>query len=150
MLPDRRESDTFAARRERQQFFQGRTFLPDQNEYMAEDKKKFPRKNRSDKCCINVYIIYLFYYLIRYFMFPRKKVSSEQIFQKTAVVDCSRQLRIDGQKFNRRAPFPLLRRFGFAKVLILPSTRRPEYRHCASIAVGLGCFSYFPLAARVL
>ena len=33
-------------------------------------------------------IFYLFYQTLRYFMFPRRKVSSEQIFQRTAVVDC--------------------------------------------------------------
>ena len=34
--------------------------------------------------------MFLFYYLIRYFMFPRRKVSSEQILQRTAVLHCSR------------------------------------------------------------
>ena len=47
--------------------------------------------------------------ILRYFMFPRRKVSSEQIFQRTAVVDCSWNLSIgdflswqlmcNGQKF---------------------------------------------------
>ena len=41
---------------------------------MAEDEKKFPRKSESEKSRINFYNIYLFHYLIRYFIFPRKNI----------------------------------------------------------------------------
>ena len=56
----------------------------------VDSRKKIPKKVKSQPPWINVYNIYLFYYLVRYFMFPRRKVSLEQIFQSRAVVDCSR------------------------------------------------------------
>ena len=43
----------------------------------------------------NFYNIYLFYHPIFYFMFPRRRVSSEQIFQRTAVVDCVWKLHLN-------------------------------------------------------
>ena len=56
-------------------------------------RKKISQKTgKSDKSWINVYNIYLFYYLICYFMFPRRKVSSEQIFQRKTFVDYSGSL----------------------------------------------------------
>ena len=46
----------------------------------TEDKIKFPRRSRNDESFISFYI---------FFTSSRRKVSSEQIFKRTAVVDCS-------------------------------------------------------------
>ena len=76
--------------------FPGRTFFPGWKKEGAKKQNmidrtrretKFPRKIRSEKSSINFNNIYLFYHPIRYFMFPRSKVSTEQMFQRTAVVD---------------------------------------------------------------
>ena len=52
------------------------------------EERTFPRKGRNERSLINFYNIYLFYSILRYFMFPRRIAPSEQIFQRTAVVDC--------------------------------------------------------------
>ena len=47
------------------------------------------KKNRNEKSLLYFNNFYLFYSISRYFMFPMMRVYSEQIFRRTAVVDCS-------------------------------------------------------------
>ena len=74
-----------------------RTYLPDQKQRgwkkkkeeamtgrMRKTKENFSGKVEATKSWIKVYNLYLFCHLIRYFMFARRKVSSEQKFQRTA------------------------------------------------------------------
>ena len=52
-------------------------------------REKISQEKQNNFFWVNVYDIYLSHYLIREFMFPTRKVSSELIFRRTAVVDCS-------------------------------------------------------------
>ena len=99
--PSQKRVPYFPSQEGRQEYFTGNTFLPDKKRgdkrahdwpHAAEDERKFPRKSRKEKSYINFYNFYLFYHLFRYFMFARREVSSEQIFQKNSCLDCSRRV----------------------------------------------------------
>ena len=62
-------------------------------------KKKFPGKAEAKSLKSASWYLHFLSLLISCFMFPRRKVSSEQVFQRTAVVDCSCFLIIPFGKF---------------------------------------------------
>ena len=57
-------------------------------------RKNISQEKQKQESLTDFYNFYLFYSLLRYFMFPRRKVSSEQIFQRTAVFDCPCPFRV--------------------------------------------------------
>ena len=62
-------------------------------------KKKFPGKAEAKSLKSASWYLHFLSLLISCFMFPRRKMSSEQVFQSTAVVDCSCFLIIPFGKF---------------------------------------------------